>query len=149
MNKENKTGRHYAITIDSDYKEIERVNDLITKIVDREGIGEDITSALRIALEEMICNSIMHGFNGAILKDAIHVSFDMTPETAKIRIVDHAPAFNPVEEPAPDLSVAFEEREPGGMGIHLARNLMDKFTYEYSGDSNIVTLEKSLTGHNN
>lgn len=149
MGNENEANHRYSLTIDSDFREIEKINDLITHIAEEEGINEDTTCALRISLEEMVCNSIMHGFKNKKTENAIEINLYVTPESVRTDIMDHAPAFNPVEAPSPDLSIPFEEREPGGMGIHLTRNLMDKFTYEYSEGRNIITLEKDLTGLKN
>ena len=39
-----------------------------------------------------------------------------------------------------DLSV--DDREIGGLGIHLVKNVMDEFSYERHLDSNVVTLIK-------
>ena len=39
---------------------------------------------------------------------------------------------------------SLEDREIGGLGIHLVRNLMDEVSYKRGVDKNIVTLIKKL-----
>ena len=41
-----------------------------------------------------------------------------------------------------DISVSSEEREIGGLGIHIVKKLMDEVTYEYKNDKNQLTIIK-------
>ena len=53
--------------------------------------------------------------------------------------------FNSLELPPPDVSVPLEQRRPGGLGIHLARNLLDGLTYSRIGGRNRLELRKDLS----
>ena len=44
----------------------------------------------------------------------------------------------------PDLEADLEERPAGGLGIHLIKKMMDEITYDYQGNTNIVTLLKRI-----
>ncbi|MBQ1603678.1 MAG: ATP-binding protein, partial [Oscillospiraceae bacterium] len=43
-----------------------------------------------------------------------------------------------------DTSLAVEDREIGGLGIHLVRQLMDEIRYERVEGKNILTLVKKV-----
>ena len=43
---------------------------------------------------------------------------------------------------APDVQKGLEEREIGGLGIHLIRSLMDDYSYRRHDGKNITTLMK-------
>jgi anti-sigma regulatory factor (Ser/Thr protein kinase) len=63
---------------------------------------------------------------------------------AVIRVEDSAPAFNPLQAAAPNLNLPLELKQPGGLGIHLVRKVMDALDYEFIGDKNRLTLRKRL-----
>ena len=44
----------------------------------------------------------------------------------------------------PDTSLSIEDREIGGLGIHLCREMMDDTFYQRSDERNIVTLSLNL-----
>jgi len=52
--------------------------------------------------------------------------------------------FNPLSEKAPDIDAPLEEREIGGLGIHLVRNLIDDVTYHRRIGKNVMTLTQHL-----
>ena len=62
-----------------------------------------------------------------------------------IRFEDSGQPFNPLEKEGPNLDVPLMEREIGGLGIHLVKNLMDKVEYEYTGGKNVLTITKSIS----
>jgi sigma-B regulation protein RsbU (phosphoserine phosphatase) len=53
-------------------------------------------------------------------------------------------ASHPAFEQVPDITVSLEEREPGGPGIHLVRNMMDEVSYRRRTNKNVVILVKHL-----
>lgn len=55
--------------------------------------------------------------------------------------LDGAP-FDPLTATPPDFARGLEEREIGGLGIHLIRKMMDTVRYKRCGDKNIVTICK-------
>jgi sigma-B regulation protein RsbU (phosphoserine phosphatase) len=46
--------------------------------------------------------------------------------------------------PEPDTSLSVGERDIGGLGIHLVRNVMDEVSYNRRTDRNVVILVKYL-----
>ena len=67
-----------------------------------------------------------------------------TPGRLLVTLSDDARPFNPLSAPAPDLSPDADEREIGGLGIHLCREMFDQLTYERCDGRNVVTLEALL-----
>ena len=59
---------------------------------------------------------------------------------------DNVGMFNPFEEvPEPDLTLGFEERPIGGLGLFLVEQLADGSAYERIGGRNHITL-RHVTG---
>jgi sigma-B regulation protein RsbU (phosphoserine phosphatase) len=66
-----------------------------------------------------------------------------------LKIKDDGVPFDPFEQDAPDIELALEDREIGGLGIHLARKVMDEASYQRQDDKNVVTFIKHLEIHRN
>jgi len=56
---------------------------------------------------------------------------------------DRGREFNPLEISEPDLDTPIENRQLGGLGIHLVKKMMDEAQYRREGDRNILMLRKS------
>ena len=68
-------------------------------------------------------------------------------ETAGMNLAsvhDGGKPFNPLDVKPPDLYAPLEDRELGGLGIHLVRSLMDQVTYRREGDQNVLTVRKKI-----
>jgi len=55
---------------------------------------------------------------------------------------DRGREFNPLEVAEPDLETPIEDRQLGGLGIHLVKKMVDVATYRREGDRNILLLRK-------
>ena len=58
-----------------------------------------------------------------------------------MKFVERASPFNPLDEQTPDTAAVLEQREPGGLGIHLVRALSQKCTYERIDGCNTIVVE--------
>jgi anti-anti-sigma factor len=71
---------------------------------------------------------------------------ELEGNSLRVTITDDGPPFDPLAYADPDTELSVEEREIGGLGIHLVRQMMDEVSYRYEGDRNIVVLVKRLEG---
>lgn len=104
--------------------------------------GADIVFAVRLAVEEVFTNVLEHGYGG----DG-PVAVCITTDGSQVRVVleDDAPTFDPTDAPAPDLASDALDREPGGLGWHLVRQVMDDVQHKSRGErGNTYTLVKRL-----
>ncbi len=104
---------------------------------------------LKLAVDEIAANIINYGYpasgeNGE-KKEAQTIQVTVRAHSREISVTleDHAVPFNPLEKDIPgeeELAKPPEERKIGGLGIMLARNNVDDFTYEFRDGKNINTL---------
>jgi serine/threonine-protein kinase RsbW len=82
---------------------------------------------LELAVDEVVTNIIVHGYQGA----PGDIRIEVQPRAGGLEVVikDHAPLFDPSRAPDPDLALPLEQRKPGGLGIVLVRGLMDGIIY--------------------
>ena len=69
--------------------------------------------------------------------------FDQDPERALV-IIDSGVAFDPTVKEKADTSLSAEDRQIGGLGILLVRELMDAINYERNNVKNVLTLIKNI-----
>lgn len=67
------------------------------------------------------------------------------PASAHLTFIDQGIPYDPLKTPAPDITLSAAKRKPGGLGIHIAKHLMDDACYEYKDGRNILRLRKYLT----
>ena len=102
---------------------------------------ENTAYALAHAVDECATNIIEHGYRGQ--PGTIEIEIDRTGDNLTIVLRDHAPPFDPTGVPTPDLTRPLEEREPGGLGVFLARQMVDQWRYRALPDGgNELTLIK-------
>jgi serine/threonine-protein kinase RsbW len=108
-----------------------------------QGLAEDLKFKLTLAIEEAVVNVITHAFEGLPPPHSIRVRLDIAAASVTAEIIDNGRYFDPTSAPEPDLSLPIGERDPGGLGIHLTRGMMDRVRYRRSGGNNILLLEKA------
>ena len=59
-------------------------------------------------------------------------------------LTDTGKEFDPTLAPNVDITLSAEEREIGGLGIFLIRQIMNEVRYERIDGKNVLTLEKRL-----
>ena len=78
-----------------------------------------------------------------ILCKEIKVDITISDELVKLVFKDDGTKFNPLEEvDEVNVNSSSEEREIGGLGIHIVRNIMDEVIYEYTKNMNQLTIIK-------
>ena len=67
-------------------------------------------------------------------------------ETDRLRLIysDNGKPYNPLDAKEPDVTASAEDRAIGGLGIFMARKMMDNVEYMYKDNQNILTLEAHL-----
>ena len=95
---------------------------------------------MELIVEELLVNIISYG--GGDEEHWIRFSILSTIETVHMTIEDDAPLFNPIAHSTLALEAGIDDREPGGLGLVLVKNMVDDMTYERRNNKNILTLKK-------
>lgn len=104
----------------------------------------DLAFSVNLCLDELITNTILHGLQGAQNR-LIRVRMNISAQLLEIFIKDDAPHFDPfLQAPIPDLDLDLDERQVGGLGVHLVKTLMDDVRTYYDGSGNLIVLLKTL-----
>ncbi len=96
---------------------------------------------LCLAVDEIVTNIIVHGYEEAGLEGDISLSVRVDNTALTVTIEDRAVPFDPRQHASPNnLNLPLEERERGGLGVYIALNSVDEFSYEYVDNKNRNTL---------
>ena len=108
----------------------------------RFGVHGSLAFDVKLAVEEACSNVIQHAYAGTA-PGPLAVSIADAPDRLVIVVNDRATAFDPSTAAIPDTTSPWDEREAGGLGLHLVRNVVDEMHYETSPDGlNSLTLIK-------
>jgi len=94
-----------------------------------------------MVFDELLNNTISYGYQDDG-EHTIDVQVDVYPRYLSVVIKDDGIPFNPFSLDDPDITLSIEEREIGGLGVHLVRNVMDDVSYERKVNQNVLTLLK-------
>jgi anti-sigma regulatory factor (Ser/Thr protein kinase) len=109
------------------------------------GLPEEAAFPFELALDEVFMNVVMHGSSPSAPPREVQVSLDRRGRDVTLVTEDDGPPFDPLTLPRPDVDAPLEEREIGGLGVFLIRELMDEVTYAHTGTHNRLTMRKTVT----
>lgn len=106
--------------------------------LDEAGVPPSDAARLMIAFDEILSNIARHG--------AASLSLEAVVDDGRLTasIIDDGPAFNPLALAPPDTTLDIDERDIGGLGIHLVRQMMDDVAYVREKDCNRLIFAKTF-----
>ena len=103
-----------------------------------------IAMKMTVCVEELFVNIANYAYDGLVGPCSISFEVcDNTLDKAIITLSDQGKAFNPLEKEDPDTTLSADEREIGGLGIFMVKNIVDKIYYERKGENNTIIMEKT------
>lgn len=132
-----------VLVLDSNVAELERLEAFISAFCDKEGVPEEISYQLQVALEELVLNAIKYG-GCEPAEGAIRLAIKKEGDEVSAVLSDSGAGFNPLDMPPPDLTKSVLERPVGGLGIHLVRHLIPSIRYERREGRNHLYLTKPV-----
>jgi ammonium transporter len=123
----------------NDLSEIATINATFGGFAGEHNLPVKIRRRMGIAFDDLLNNIISYAF-----RDEDEHEIDIRAELAggrlTVTISDDGIPFNPLVIKAPDTSLSLEEREIGGLGIHLVRSMVDDISYQRRIDKNVLSV---------
>jgi len=133
-----------ALQISNQLTELERVFtwlDVHLAPLEQHHVEDAHTNELKVDADEAIANTIHYGYENHV-SGKITLRLHIDDNNVTLRFYDDGKAFNPLINEDPDLGIPTEDRETGGLGVLLIRELTDTQDYQYQDGQNILTVTR-------
>ena len=128
------------LRLKSQLPQLDQLDEFVRHFVEGEDLPASYHFKLALILEELLTNSIVHGF-GEREDGKLQVRLGRVEDEISIDIEDDAQAFDLFSAaPPPDTKSDLFERETGGLGLMLVKEQASYYHYQHSDGKNLVTL---------
>ncbi len=134
----------FHMTIGADLGEVGRVHAAFAEFADAHALPVSIRRSVNVVLDELLNNMISYGF-AEREHGEVTIEFELHRNRLSVTLTDNGKPFNPFGMAAPDTTLSVADRQIGGLGIHLVRQMMDEVSYDRRTDRNVVVVAKLLT----
>jgi len=134
---------HLDLRVANRTEEIIRVNQGFNDFAEQYGVPEGDRRRINLIFDELLNNVISYAFDDDE-EHFIDVAVSLERNRLVVTIADDGRPFNPFGRIPPETDVPMDDRDIGGLGLHLVKNVMDDVTYERLGTKNVVTLIKNI-----
>ena len=131
------------LTLPNDVQEVPQLAAFVDEICEAAGIDMGTTMKMNLAIEEAVVNVMTYAYPPDT-KGEVRIEAQVHESYVEFVISDDGQPFNPTEVKEADTTLSAEERDIGGLGIFLVRQLMDTVVYRRDNGQNILTISKKL-----
>ena len=130
------------ITVEATLENLQTVIDFATERLEARDCSMKVVMQTELVIEEIFVNIASYAYKPEIGSATFCLEFEENPDAALMTFIDEGRPYNPLEQEAPDTTLAIEERNIGGLGIFLVKKNVDEISYEYSDGKNILRMKK-------
>ena len=131
------------LTIKNEEQELTKVTDFIEAVAEEAGVDMRTMMKLQLVMEEMVANVIFYAYPKGTSAD-ITLTAESDGQELTFVLSDSGKPFDPTAKEDADTESNPMDREQGGMGILIVKNIMNEVSYQRFGETNQLTLKKKL-----
>lgn len=131
------------IKIKNQVGELERVNQFVEEIGEELGLDMELQMNLNLVMEEMVSNVIFYAYPEGKIAD-IELLAESDGKELTFVLSDRGKEFDPTLKDDADPDINPMERDIGGMGIYIVKNIMNQVTYQRLEGKNLLTMKKEI-----
>jgi anti-sigma regulatory factor (Ser/Thr protein kinase) len=132
-----------AVIVKNQLSELERMSRVVEAFGEDNGVPPKAIFQLNLALDEILTNVMSYGYTDTAEHEIV-VRLSADGGQVIVEVEDDGREFNPLDAAAPDLDAPAAERSIGGLGIHLARKVIDQLEYRREQGKNLLVMRKSF-----
>ena len=132
-----------SIILENEISEIGKLNDFLKETGSEFSLAPEVIFNLNLILEEAVANIINYAYPKE-KNEKIYLSARLQDGSIVLVLTDTGKEFDPTMAPEADVTLSADERQIGGLGIFLIRQIMNEVKYERIEGKNILTLAKKL-----
>ncbi len=119
---------------------LESVYEFTEDVLVKGGVADPVRYPIHLAMEELFVNMVE--YNPGTTSE---IRLEIDTEDGLVTVTFTEYGVDPFDVTQPrnvDVHAPLEEREPGGLGLHLIHNMVDNLEYEYDGGRSRVRFTK-------
>ncbi len=129
------------LVIRNEIAQLAILSEAMERIGAEHGLAQKQLIQLQVALDEMVSNVIKYAWSDGGSHD-IRVRITVSRGQVAIEIADDGRPFDPLGAPPPPPHGPRQRPRPGGVGIHMLKQFMEKVEYARIGGHNCLTMTK-------
>lgn len=130
------------ITIAATLDNLDTVLAFVDQQMENAGCAMKLMAQVDMAVEEIFVNIARYAYHPEVGEASVRCEAGGEPFQVIVGFADQGRPYNPLEREDPDVTLDAEQRQIGGLGIFMAKKLMDDIQYEFRDGQNILTLRK-------
>ena len=120
------------ITVAAALDSLDTVLRFVDGQMEQAGCPLKLMTQVDMAVEEIFVNIARYAYHPEAGEASIRCEAGGDPFRIVVGFADRGRPFNPLDRPDPDVTLDAERRQIGGLGILMAKRLMDDIQYEYT-----------------
>ena len=136
------------LRIKNQISELEKAAQFVEEIGEELGLSMELQMNLNLVMEEMVTNVIFYAYPEGEVAD-IELLAKSDGKELTFVLSDQGKEFDPTAKEDTDLDVNPADRDLGGMGIFIVKNIMNKVTYQRLEGKNLLTMTKGIEDESN
>lgn len=132
-----------TLVLQNEIPEISKLALFIDELGEELGLSPELVFNLNLVLEEAVSNIILYAYPKGE-HESISLTAKKTENQLLFVLTDTGKEFDPTLMPDADVNLAAEDRQIGGLGIFLIRQIMNQVEYQRIDGRNVLTLGKDL-----
>ena len=132
-----------VLKLKNQMSELERVNAFVEEIGQELGLNFELQMNLNLVMEEMVVNVISYAYPEGSEAE-IELLAESDGKQLKFVLSDRGKEFDPTLGGNTDMDVNPAERDLGGMGIFIVKNIMNEVSYQRLEGKNLLTMKKNI-----
>lgn len=126
-----------TLTVKAEVKYIDQVLDYVEQDIIKRKLPQSVQTKIMVATEEIFSNIAQYAYRTHGL---VRILTYVEGDTYRICFVDNGVSYNPQDRKTPDLSLSAADRDIGGLGIFLVKELTDDVKYRREKSRNILDI---------
>lgn len=129
-----------TLQVKSELREIDKVRKFMRRVLRGLELTEEDVYKVELSLVEMCTNIVRYAYPES--RGNIYIRTWRENARLYLELRDDGVAFDPRSVKKPSMREMLSGERMGGLGIFLARRLMDGFDYRYEAGQNVLTMSK-------
>lgn len=131
------------LVLKNEISEINKLAIFIEEVGEELNLPSELVFNLNLVLEEAVSNVILYAYPKEEHQEIL-LTARKSDKNLIFILTDSGKEFDPTQAPDADITLSAEEREIGGLGIFLIRQIMNEVAYQRIEGKNVLTLGKQI-----